>query len=116
MLVGLLSHPGSALVGYSGSGLPGGWLSFPGSAGCDLAPVDGANVRLVVGYADTYPDATAMQARARVAGLDEVQAGQDGCGRVRVYVDDLPTAEAQGMLVEAQAAGLSATVELDPDD
>ena len=27
---GCSSHPGSALVGYSGSGLPGGWLGFPG--------------------------------------------------------------------------------------
>jgi hypothetical protein len=116
VLVGLLSHPGSALVGYSGSGLPGGWLSFPGTAGCDAAPVAGANARLVVGYADSYPEATVMRDRARAAGLGDVEASQDGCGRLRVYVDDLPTAAAQGMLAEAQAAGLSPTVELDPDD
>jgi hypothetical protein len=117
VLVGLLSHPGSALVGYSGSGLPGGWPSFPGTAGCDAAPVAGANARLVVGYADSYPEATAMRERARVAGLVDVEASQDGCGRLRVYVDDLPTiAAAQALQVEAQAAGLRPTVELDPDD
>jgi len=117
VLVGVLSHPGSALIGYSGSGLPGGWLSFPGTAGCDAAPVEGADVRLVVGYADSYPEATAMQARARVAGLDDVEATQDGCGRLRIYVDDLPSmAAANELLVEAQAAGLRPTVELDPDD
>jgi hypothetical protein len=116
VLVGLISHPGSALVGYSGSGLPGGWLSFPGSTGCDVAPVDGANARLVVGYADSHPEAAAMRERARAAGLGDVESSQDGCGRLRVYVDDLPATAAQGMLVEAQAAGLTPTVELDPDD
>jgi hypothetical protein len=116
VLVGLLSHPGSALLGYSGSGLPGGWLTFPGTAGCDADPVAGANARLVVGYADSYPEATTMRDRARSAGLGDVEASQDGCGRLRVYVDDLPTAAAEGMLAEAQAAGLSPTVELDPDD
>jgi hypothetical protein len=117
VLVGVVSHPGSALVGYSGSGLPGGWLSFPGMAGCDAAPVAGANVRLVVGYADSYPEATAMRERAREAGLNDVEASQDGCGRLRVYVDDLPTiAAAEALQVEAQAAGLRPTVELDPDD
>jgi hypothetical protein len=117
VLVGVLSHPGSALVGYSGSGLPGGGLSFPGTAGCDAAPVAGANVRLVVGYADSYPEATAMRERARGAGLRDVEASQDGCGRLRVYVDDLPTiAAAEALQIEAQAAGLRPTVELDPDD
>jgi hypothetical protein len=116
VLVGLLSHPGSALIEYSGSGLPGGWPSFPGTAGCDAAPVAGEKVRLVVGYADSYPEGTAMGDRARAAGLGDIETSQDGCGRLRVYVDDLPTAAAQGMLVEAQARGLRPTVELDPDD
>jgi hypothetical protein len=116
VLVGLLSHPGSALVGYSGSGLPGGWPSFPGTADCDAAPVDGANARLVVGYADSYAEATAMRERALGAGLPAVVASQDGCGRLRVYVDDLPTiAAAQELIVGAQAAGLTPTVEHDPD-
>jgi hypothetical protein len=117
VLVGVLSHPGSILVGYSGSGLPGGWPGFPGAAGCAAAPVADANVRVVVGYADSYQEAIAMRERARVAGLGDAEASQDGCGRLRVYVDDVPTmAAAQTLLAEAQAAGLSPTVELDPDD
>jgi hypothetical protein len=116
VLLGLLSHPGSALVGYSGSGLPGGWPTFPGTAGCEAAPVEGANARLVLGYAESYPEAEAMRESARAAGLRDVEASQDGCGRVRVYVDDLPTATAQGLLVEAETAGLTPTVELDPDE
>jgi Dolichyl-phosphate-mannose-protein mannosyltransferase len=117
VLVGVLSHPGSMLVGYSGSGLPGGWPSFPGTDGCAAAPVADANVRVVVGYADSYQEAIAMRERARVGGLGDAEASQDGCGRLRVYVDDVPTmAAAQALLAEAQAAGLSPTVELDPDD
>jgi hypothetical protein len=116
VLVGLVSHPVSALVGYSGSGLPGGWVSFPGTGGCDAAPVDGAKARLVVGYADSYPEANALRDRARAAGLDDVEANQDGCGRLRVYVDDLPPVAARRMLAEAQATGLGLTLELDPDD
>lgn len=117
LLVGVLSHPGSMLAGYSGSGLPGGWPSFPGTAGCAAAPLADANVRVVVGYADSYQEAIAMRERARVAGLDDTEASQDGCGRLRVYVDDVPTtAAAQTLLTKAQAGGLTPTVELDPDD
>jgi hypothetical protein len=117
VLVGLLSHPGSALVGYPGSGLPGGWPSFPGTAGCDARPEDGAGVRLVVGYADSYREATSLRERTRQAGLAEVETSQDGCGRLRVYVDDVPTAAAARELAsDAQAAGLTPTLEHDPDE
>ena len=60
----LLSHPGSMLLGYSGSGLPGGAPRFPGDAGCASAPVAGDPVRVVVGYADTYPEAECARAVA----------------------------------------------------
>lgn len=115
VVVGVLSHPGSMLAGYSGSGLPGGWPSFPGTAGCVAEPVAGASVRVVVGYADSYPEAIAMQEQARSAGLPAAEAGQDGCGRLRVSVDDLTPTMAQGLLAAAQSGGLSPTVELDLD-
>ena len=117
VLVGVLSHPGSMLVGYSGSGLPGGWPTFPGTAGCAVSPVADARVRVVLGYADSHPEATALRERARAAGLRDVESSQDGCGRLRVYVDDVPTMKAaQALLADAQSASLSATVERDPDD
>ena len=117
VLVGLLSHPGSMVLGYSGSGLPGGWPSFPGASGCVVAPAADGNVRVVVGYADTYPEAMAMRERARAAGLVDTEASQDGCGRVRVFVDDVSSATASRTLVaRAQAAGLSPELEPDPDD
>jgi hypothetical protein len=115
VLVGALSHPGSMLVGYSGSGLPGGWPSFPGTAGCVAEPAGGANVRVVVGYADSYPEAIAMQQQARDAGLPATKAGQDGCGRLRVYVDDVTPTTAQALVAAAHSGGLNPTVELDLD-
>jgi hypothetical protein len=113
VLVGVLSHPASMLVGYSGSGLPGTEPSFPGATGCAAAPAGGSNVRVVVGYAESYPEATAMRERARAAGLGGVRAGQDGCGQVRVYVDGSSEVEASELVARAQAAGLEPTIEAD---
>jgi hypothetical protein len=116
VLVGLLSHPLSMLAGYSGSGLPAGWPGLSASSSCVAGPVDGGRVRVVLGYARTYPEAFAMRARARAAGLTATEAGQDGCGHVRIYVDDVASLEASQALVEqARAAGLSASIERDPD-
>ena len=61
--LGVLSHPGAMLLGYSGSGLPGGLPHFPSAADCVSAPVDGEPVRMVVGYADTYQEANGSRAR-----------------------------------------------------
>ena len=117
VLVGLLSHPAAMLVGYAGSGLPGGRPSLSATARCTPAPVAGRSVRVVLGYVDSYPKAITLRERARRAGLVEVENSQDDCGRLRVFVDDVPSIDvAQSLLVDARAAGLSPAVELDPDD
>jgi hypothetical protein len=117
VLVGVLSHPVSMLVGYSGSGLPGGLPRLPGTADCISAPAPGEPVRIVVGYADSYPEANAMRERALRAGLSGTEVAHDGCGRLRVFVDDLPTVgSSQALMAEAQAASLEPSLELDPDD
>lgn len=116
VLVGLLSHPGAMLVGYSGSGLPGGAPRWPGYSDCITAPVAGRSARVVVGYADSYPDAIAMRNRAVAAGLEGTEVARDGCGRLRVFVDDVTTIGAtQTLVAEARAARLEPTVESDPD-
>jgi hypothetical protein len=116
VLVGVLSHPVSMLVGYSGSGLPGGAPSFPSAADCVSAPAADRNVRVVVGYADAYPEAMGLRRRAEEAGLSGTEIAQDGCGRLRVFVDDVPVGEASvALLASARAAQLEPTVESDPD-
>jgi hypothetical protein len=67
-------------------------------------------VRLVVGYTDTYPRANALRERAGDLGAVEVE--RDGCGRLRVFVDDVPTREAGAALAaRAVEAGFEPTLE-----
>jgi hypothetical protein len=113
--IGVLSHPGAMVVGYSGSGLPGGAPMFISSRDCVAAPVPDRNARLVIGYATSYPEARALQARASTAGIRSVSVEKDGCGRLRVYAGGMSTAEAARELIEAREAELEPTLELDPD-
>jgi hypothetical protein len=84
VLLGVLSHPGSMLLGYSRSGLPGGAPTFPSHADCVAhAPRDSGG--RLVGYADSYPEAFELRRRAVNSGLRNVEVRRDGCGRVRVF-------------------------------
>ena len=112
VLLAALAYPVSMLVGYSGQTLPGGTPSFPSSSDCIAVPVNGETVRVVVGYADSYSEANALRKRAVAAGLRKTEVSQDGCGRLRVFVDDLPTlAESAPLLAAARSADLQPTVE-----
>ena len=114
--VAAVAYPGSAIVGYSGQTLPGGLPRFPSATDCVVPSVSGQRVRLVVGYAGSYPEARALRARARAAGLRNTEVGRDGCGRLRVFVDDLPSAAAsRALFAEAAAAKLEPTLEHDSD-
>src|SRR5262249_31338487 len=85
VLVGVLSHPGSMLLGSSRSGLPGGAPSFPTHSDCVAhTPADGRG-RLVA-YADSYSTAFEIRRHAVSRGLRNVEVQPDGCGRVRVFV------------------------------
>ena len=117
VFVGLLSHPGAMRVGYSGSGLPGGAPRFPTVDDCVSPPTPDGRVRVVIGYADSYPEANLLRARAVAAGVRGTELGQDGCGRVRVYVDDVSNVAASQRMIEmTRAAGLGSSLELDTDD
>ena len=108
-----LAMPVSMLAGYSGQTLPGGPPRFPSESDCVIDPVPGKKVRLVVGYADSYVAASELRVLAAAAGISDVRMSQDGCGRLRVYVDDFPTvAAAAPQLRKARAAELEATLEL----
>jgi hypothetical protein len=114
--IGLLSHPGAMLVGYSGSGLPGGAPVFPTTADCVAEPPADGQVRVVVAYADSYQEAAALRERAQEAGVGPAVIAQDGCGRLRVYVDDVRSPAASEDLVQkARSEDLAASVEPDPD-
>ena len=114
VIVAALGYPGSAIVGYSGQTLPGGLPRFPSAADCVVPTVPGRGVRLVVGYAGSYPDAQILRERARDAGLANIEVGRDGCGRLRVFVDDLTSIAASRSRLAEAATELEPTVELDP--
>jgi Dolichyl-phosphate-mannose-protein mannosyltransferase len=110
VLAVVAAYPASMLAGYSGFRLPGGSPPFPTRGECVRAPVDGQPVRVVVGYADSYPRANAL--RKRASGLGAVDVERDGCGRLRVFVDDVPTLAAGAALADRAAeAGLEPTLE-----
>lgn len=112
VLAAALAYPASMVVGYSGQTLPGGPPRFPSESDCVVKPVPGKKVRLVVGYADSYTEANELRALAAAAGIRDVRTSQDGCGRLRVYVDAFPTiAAALPLLGKARAAELEATLE-----
>jgi hypothetical protein len=112
----LLVYPASMLAGYSSFRLPGGAPPFPSREECILRPVQGEPVRVVVGYADSYGRASVLREKAGAGALAPVEVRRDGCGRLRVFVDDVPTvARGKELAATALAAGLEPTLEHDPD-
>lgn len=97
----VLIYPASTLAGLSGPTLPGGMPHFPGVSDCTPAPVLGERMRVVAGYADSYPGAVAIRRQAVQGGLERVRIAQDGCGRLRVFVGDVKTVAAARRLFDA---------------
>lgn len=108
----LVGYPASALTGYAGFRLPGGLPTFPSADECAEPPVEGAPVRLVLGYRESYAEAETLRARAARAGFAGAEIAQDGCGRLRVSLDRLPSlADGRSALARAREAGFSARLE-----
>jgi len=107
----------AALAVYPAVTLARGTPRFPSADDCVQAPVEGQKVRVVFGYRDTYPEAIAVRDRALEVGFQGTEAAQDGCGRVRVFLDDIPSITVGEEIVEeAGTVDLEPTLELDPDD
>jgi 4-amino-4-deoxy-L-arabinose transferase-like glycosyltransferase len=112
VLAALLLYPASMAVGYSGFRLPGGLPPFPNREECVRAPADGEPVRLVFGYEHSYVDANELRDRARQAGFARTGVARDGCGRLRIFVDNVPSIPAgEELAVQARAAGLEPSLE-----
>ena len=90
VLVGVLSHPGSALVGYSGSGLPGGWPSFPGRPAVTSRPSKAEASGSSSGMPTRIRRQRPCASEPARPGSATPQTSQDGCGRLRVYVVEAP--------------------------
>ncbi len=117
VLAALVLYPASMATGFSSFRLPGGAPTFPSRAECERSPSAGEPVRLVFGYARSYPEAGVLRERALGAGFEKTEIARDGCGRLRVFVEKVPSVAAGEQLVtQARAAGLQPTLERDPGD
>jgi hypothetical protein len=115
VLIPVLAYPGSMAVGYSGFRLPGGKPPFPTASECVHAPKPRQRVGVVLGYRGSYVAANQLRGDAVAAGLGHIKVAQDGCGRLRVFVDDVRPAAVAGVVARAEAAGFRTRLELDPD-
>jgi 4-amino-4-deoxy-L-arabinose transferase-like glycosyltransferase len=117
VLAALVLYPASMAAGFSSFRLPGGAPPFPSRAECERKPNAGEPVRVVFGYARSYAEASVLRERALGAGFETTEVARDGCGRLRVFVEKVPSVAAGEQLVaEARAAGLEPTLERDPGD
>ena len=108
--VAALGYPLSALTGVSALRLPGGMPRFPSADECQVAP-GGDELRVVLGYTSSYTEADEVRARGSAAGVTDARIGQDGCGRLRVYVDGVTPTRAQELVGSLRSGGLDASVE-----
>ena len=80
-------------------------------------PTAGSKVRVVFGYAETYPDADVLRDRVVDLGFEGTEVTQDGCGRLRVSLNGVPSLQVAGKVAtEARQADLEPTLEDDPGD
>lgn len=106
-----------ALAAYPAITLADGAPKFPSYDDCVQAPVEGEKVRVVFGYAETYSEANALLDRVLEVGFQGTEVAQDGCGRLRVSLDDVPSlAIGEEVADEARTVALEPSLEHDPDD
>lgn len=99
---------------YPATVMAKGWPRFPRPSDC-VAPAGGNAVRVVFGYANSYPRALQMRDQVRGSGFPSASIEQDGCGRLRVFIPrPLSRTEAEGVARRAMASALTPTLELLP--
>ena len=103
--VAALSYPLGVLA-FSGA------PAFPSREDC-VAPITGAGeLEVVFGYRDSEREALALRDQVLALGFLGTDIERDGCGRVRVSVDDVPSREVgEDVVREAQTVGLEPTLE-----
>ncbi|MDQ3671154.1 MAG: hypothetical protein M3364_01770 [Actinomycetota bacterium] len=104
-LVVAVAALGYPLTVLAVSGAP----DFPSRDDCVVAPTGEGEYRVVFGYRDSELEALELRDSALAVGFEGTEIMRDGCGRVRVAVDDIPSREV-GEEVIRQAR----TVDLDP--
>jgi hypothetical protein len=104
----------AALV-YPLAVLSGGLPRFPTRAECVHPAKEGVPLEAVFGRYDHRPDAEARLQNVLAAGFKGTRIEPDGCGRLKVDVQGVPSlAVGSDLLAEADKVGIHATLEAVP--
>ena len=100
-----LAYP-VAVLAFSGA------PDFPSRDDCSPRPTGEGELEVVFGYRESELEALGLQKEVLTLGFTGTEVERDGCGRVRVSVDDIPSREAGEEVVrEARSVGLEPTLE-----
>ncbi len=90
----------------------GGAPDFPSRDDCVLAPRGEGDYQVVFGYRESELEALELRDRALAVGFQGAEISRNACGRVRVFVDDVPSREVgEEVIREARTVGLDPTLE-----
>ncbi len=88
---------------------------FPSRTDCTLPPTGEGELQVVFGYRDSEIEALELRDRVLAVGFLGTEIARDGCGRVRVAVDDVPSLEVGEEVIRRGATvGLEPTLEQEP--
>ena len=86
--------------------------AFPSRTDCVVAPTGEGEYQVVFGYRDSELEALQLRDQALAVGFQGTEISRDGCGRVRVAVDDIPSREVgEEVIREARTVDLDPTLE-----
>lgn len=89
-----------------------GTPDFPSRADCVLAPTGDGEYQVVFGYSDSELEARELRDRVLAVGFQGAEVARNACGRVKVFVDDVPSREVgEEVIREARTVGLEPTLE-----
>ncbi len=90
----------------------GGAPDFPSREDCVLAPTGEGEYQVVFGYSDSELDALELRDQVLAVGFQGAEVARNACGRVKVFVDDVPSREVgEEVIREARTVGLEPTLE-----
>ena len=88
---------------------------FPSREDCVLAPTGEGEYQVVFGYSDSELEAVELRDHALAVGFQGTEIARNGCGRVKVFVDDVPSREVgEEVIRQARTVDLDPTLEQEP--
>jgi hypothetical protein len=107
-VVAALGYP-LAVIAFAGA------PDFPSRDDCMLAPTGEGEYQVVFGYRDSELEARELRDRALAVGFHGTEIARNACGRVGVFVEDIPSREVGAEVIrEAHTVGLNPTLEQEP--